>query len=180
LPSAGVKTLKTRRGSQWQPFRFAFFEPARDQVRTDYAQRQLGDIVFVELPKVGQRVEAGEEFGTVESVMAVSTVYAPVTGQVIEEPVGVGLVSGDQPAVPGQQGGRCDDPWGLQRVGQQPGQRGQGRSVRPSPARPGHVAAQCCGFLARDQDFDVRGRGAVGEELELAEGSDCGQIPQPE
>ena len=51
---------------------------------TDYAQRQLGDIVFVELPKVGARFEAGEEFGTVESVKAVSTVYAPATGQVIE------------------------------------------------------------------------------------------------
>jgi glycine cleavage system H protein len=51
---------------------------------TDYAQRQLGEIVFVELPKVGRRLEAGDEFGTVESVKAVSEVYAPVTGQVIE------------------------------------------------------------------------------------------------
>jgi glycine cleavage system H protein len=51
---------------------------------TDFAQRQLGEIVFVELPKVGQRVEAGEPFGSVESVKAVSEVYAPVTGQVIE------------------------------------------------------------------------------------------------
>jgi glycine cleavage system H protein len=51
---------------------------------TDYAQRQLGEIVFVELPKVGRRLEAGDEFGTMESVKAVSEVYAPVTGQVIE------------------------------------------------------------------------------------------------
>jgi glycine cleavage system H protein len=51
---------------------------------TDYAQRQLGEIVFVELPKVGRRLEAGDEFGTVESIKAVSEVYAPVTGQVIE------------------------------------------------------------------------------------------------
>lgn len=51
---------------------------------TDFAQRQLGDIVFVQLPEAGQRVEAGDEFGSVESVKAVSEVYAPVTGQVIE------------------------------------------------------------------------------------------------
>lgn len=49
---------------------------------TDHAQRQLGDVVFVELPSVGDRFEAGEAFGSVESVKAVSEVYAPVTGQV--------------------------------------------------------------------------------------------------
>lgn len=49
---------------------------------TDHAQRQLGDIVFVELPSVGDRIEAGEPFGTVESVKAVSEVYAPVTGEI--------------------------------------------------------------------------------------------------
>ena len=51
---------------------------------TDHAQRQLGDIVFVELPKVGDSFEAGEPFGSVESVKAVSEVYAPVTGHVIK------------------------------------------------------------------------------------------------
>ena len=51
---------------------------------TDFAQRELGEIVFVELPKIGARFEVGEPFGTVESVKAVSEVYAPVTGQVIE------------------------------------------------------------------------------------------------
>jgi len=51
---------------------------------TDYAQSSLGDIVFVELPKVGQRIEAGSTFGSVESVKAVSDLYAPVTGTVIE------------------------------------------------------------------------------------------------
>lgn len=51
---------------------------------TDFAQRELGEIVFAELPKVGARFEVGEPFGTVESVKAVSEVYAPVTGQVIE------------------------------------------------------------------------------------------------
>ncbi len=51
---------------------------------TDYAQSSLGDIVFVELPKVGQRIEAGSTFGSVESVKAVSDLYAPVTGTVTE------------------------------------------------------------------------------------------------
>jgi len=51
---------------------------------TDYAQSSLGDIVFVELPKVGQQVEAGSTFGSVESVKAVSDLYAPATGTVTE------------------------------------------------------------------------------------------------
>jgi glycine cleavage system H protein len=49
---------------------------------TDYAQNSLGDIVFVELPKVGQQIEAGSTFGSVESVKAVSDLYSPVTGSV--------------------------------------------------------------------------------------------------
>lgn len=49
---------------------------------SDYAQRQLGDVVFVELPKAGERFEVTEPFGSVESVKAVSQVYAPVTGRV--------------------------------------------------------------------------------------------------
>jgi glycine cleavage system H protein len=51
---------------------------------TDYAQGSLGDIVFVELPKVGQQIESGSTFGSVESVKAVSDLYAPVTGTVTE------------------------------------------------------------------------------------------------
>ncbi len=51
---------------------------------TDYAQHSLGDIVFVELPKVGQNIEAGSTFGSVESVKAVSDLYAPVSGTVTE------------------------------------------------------------------------------------------------
>jgi glycine cleavage system H protein len=50
---------------------------------TDYAQDQLGDIVFVELPEVGDSLEKGEEFGTVESVKAVSELYMPVGGEVV-------------------------------------------------------------------------------------------------
>ncbi len=51
---------------------------------TDYAQSSLGDIVFVELPKVGDKLEAGKIFGSVESVKAVSDLYAPVSGIVTE------------------------------------------------------------------------------------------------
>ena len=51
---------------------------------TDYAQEQLGDLVFVNLPETGDSVEAGESFADVESVKAVSDVYSPVTGTVCE------------------------------------------------------------------------------------------------
>ncbi len=50
---------------------------------TDYAQDQLGDIVFVELPEVGDTFDKGQEFGTVESVKAVSELYLPVAGEVV-------------------------------------------------------------------------------------------------
>src|SRR5450432_3773473 len=51
---------------------------------TDYAQNSLGDITFVQLPKVGAALKAGETFGVVESVKAASDVYAPATGTVLE------------------------------------------------------------------------------------------------
>jgi glycine cleavage system H protein len=51
---------------------------------TDYAQRQLGDVVFVELPDVGKAVTAGGSFGSIESVKAVSELYAPMSGEVVE------------------------------------------------------------------------------------------------
>jgi len=51
---------------------------------TDYAQDQLGDIVFVELPAVGDKVSKEDAFGVVESVKAVSDIYAPVSGKVLE------------------------------------------------------------------------------------------------
>lgn len=51
---------------------------------TDYAQHELGDVVYVDLPKVGAKLNAGESFGTVESVKAVSDIYAPVSGEVAE------------------------------------------------------------------------------------------------
>jgi glycine cleavage system H protein len=51
---------------------------------TNYAQKQLGDVVFLELPEVGRTLSAGEQFGTVESVKAVSELYSPVGGEVVE------------------------------------------------------------------------------------------------
>jgi glycine cleavage system H protein len=51
---------------------------------TDHAQEELGDVVFVELPDEGDTFDAGESFGTVESVKAVSDLYAPVGGEVVE------------------------------------------------------------------------------------------------
>jgi len=51
---------------------------------TDHAQHELGDIVYVDLPKVGARLERGKTLGSVESVKAVSDIYAPITGEVLE------------------------------------------------------------------------------------------------
>ena len=51
---------------------------------TDYAQQQLGDVVYLDLPEVGARLKAGQSFGTIESVKAVSELYAPVSGEVVE------------------------------------------------------------------------------------------------
>jgi glycine cleavage system H protein len=51
---------------------------------TEYAQHELGDVVFVELPKVGAKLKAGQSLGTVESVKAVSEIFTPVSGEVTE------------------------------------------------------------------------------------------------
>jgi len=51
---------------------------------TDYAQHELGDVVFVELPKVGAQLKAGQSLGSVESVKAVSEIFSPVSGEVAE------------------------------------------------------------------------------------------------
>ncbi len=64
-----------------------WIELSGDQGRvgiTDYAQQQLGDVVYLELPEVGRVVKAGQAFGTIESVKAVSELYAPVSGTVVE------------------------------------------------------------------------------------------------
>src|SRR5262245_125706 len=51
---------------------------------TDYAQNQLGDVVYLELPGVGRKLKANEQFGTVESVKAVSELFSPVAGEVVK------------------------------------------------------------------------------------------------
>ena len=51
---------------------------------TDYAQSELGDVVFVELPAVGTKIAQGKSFGTIEAVKAVSDIYGPVSGEVLE------------------------------------------------------------------------------------------------
>jgi len=60
---------------------------------TDYAQHELGDVVYVEMPKVGAKLDANQPFGTVESVKAVSEIYSPVSGEVVE----VNAVLGNEP-----------------------------------------------------------------------------------
>ena len=63
---------------------------------TDYAQGELGDVVFVNLPKPGQRLDAHESFGTIEAVKAVSELYSPVAGEVVAVN---GKLEGDPAAV---------------------------------------------------------------------------------
>jgi len=62
---------------------------------TDFAQSSLGDIVFVELPKVGQKLSAAQPFGSVEAVKAVSDLFSPVTGEVLE----INSTVGDDPTL---------------------------------------------------------------------------------
>ena len=69
---------------------------------TDYAQKELGDVVFVELPQVGSELEAGDELGSIESVKAVSELFVPVSGEVIE----INEALADNPALVNT------DPWG--------------------------------------------------------------------
>ena len=69
---------------------------------TDYAQKELGDVVFVELPQVGTQLDAGDELGSIESVKAVSELFAPVSGEVVE----INEALADNPALVNS------DPWG--------------------------------------------------------------------
>jgi len=85
---------------------------------TSYATEQLGDVVFVELPAVGRKLEAGKPFGVVEAVKTVSDLFAPLAGEVVE----VNAALGDDPAV----------------VNREP--YGSGWMVRIKPSDPGAVA----------------------------------------
>ena len=83
---------------------------------SDYAQDQLGDIVFVELPKIGDRLDKGGEFGTVESVKAVAELFMPISGEVLavnsvlegtpelvnQDPYGEGWMIEVKPGEPGE------------------------------------------------------------------------------
>ena len=69
---------------------------------TEYAQKELGDVVFVELPQVGAQLEMGDELGSIESVNAVSELFAPVGGEVVE----VNEALADKPELVNS------DPWG--------------------------------------------------------------------
>ena len=72
--------LKYTKNHEW-------IELSGDRVKvgiTDYAQQQLGDVVYVELPEVGAAFKHGDSFGTIESVKAVSELYAPLSGDVVE------------------------------------------------------------------------------------------------
>jgi glycine cleavage system H protein len=69
---------------------------------TEYAQKELGDVVFVELPQVGSQLEAADELGSIESVKAVSELFSPVTGEVIE----INEALSDKPELVNT------DPWG--------------------------------------------------------------------
>jgi glycine cleavage system H protein len=66
---------------------------------SDYAQSQLGDVIYVELPKVGDEISAGVKFGVIESVKAASDLYSPISGRVVEVNGALGsrpeLVNGD-------------------------------------------------------------------------------------
>ena len=71
---------------------------------TDFAQRQLGDVVFVELPEVGRKLKQGEVFGNIESVKAVSELFSPVSGEVV-------AVNGDLATHPESVNAQPHDTW---------------------------------------------------------------------
>jgi glycine cleavage system H protein len=78
---------------------------------TNFAQQQLGDVVYVDLPEVGTQLSAGQAFGTIESVKAVSELFAPLTGEVIE-------VNGDLKDHPESVNSKPHDTWMIKmRIG---------------------------------------------------------------
>jgi glycine cleavage system H protein len=82
---------------------------------TDYAQDSLGDIVFVDLPKAGSEITAGKTFGTVESVKAVSDLYAPASGTVTE-------VNGDLATAPEKINKEANQTWMIKLTLKNPGE----------------------------------------------------------
>lgn len=84
---------------------------------TDYAQQSLGDIVFVDLPKAGSEITAGKTFGTVESVKAVSDLYAPASGTVTD-------VNGDLATAPEKINKDANHTWMVKMTLKNPGELG--------------------------------------------------------
>ena len=84
---------------------------------TDFAQRQLGDVVFVELPQVGRTLKQGEVFGTIESVKAVSELFAPVSGEVT-------AVNADLGTHPEAVNGKPHDTWMIRVRPSEPAEAG--------------------------------------------------------
>ena len=82
---------------------------------TDFAQRQLGDVVFVELPDVGRQLKQGEVFGTIESVKAVSELFAPVSGEIT-------AVNGDLGSHPETVNAKPHDAWMIRLRASNPGE----------------------------------------------------------
>src|SRR5436190_20908061 len=82
---------------------------------TDFAQRQLGDVVFVELPEVGRQLKQGEVFGTIESVKAVSELYSPLSDEVL-------AVNGDLGTHPEAINSKPHDSWMIRLKPTSPGE----------------------------------------------------------
>ena len=111
---------------------------------TDYAQKQLGDVVYLELPEVGRQLKKGDVFGTIESVKAVSELYAPVSGEVTE----VNRALGEKPEAVNSDAARVVDD-------RDQGDRRRRRSARRGAVhRPDQVAAVSTVTLSSTSDFD--------------------------
>lgn len=91
---------------------------------TDYAQSQLGDVVFVELPEVGRKLKKGDEAAVVESVKAASEVYAPLDGEVVEANTSLADEPRHRQRGPGRGGVVRQDPAFGQGAARQPDGRG--------------------------------------------------------
>ena len=94
---------------------------------TDFAQRQLGDVVFVELPEVGRKLKQGEVFGNIESVKAVSELFSPVSGEVT-------AVNGDLASHPEAVNGKPHETWMIR--------------VRPNAASEAQDLLDAAGYQA--------------------------------
>ena len=132
-------TAATRRSTSGSSSRAT----ARPSGITDYAQKQLGDVVYVELPEVGRALKAHEGFGTVESVKAVSELFCPIAGEVVEVNAALASAARDDQRRSARRG--LDDPAEARGPGRGGGPDGRRRlrrrSWRPKPSRQGRKVA---------------------------------------